>query len=99
MSTICFWLNNCVFPRETMQFPQSMVYNSFNLTRCDHTDKVDSDRMMIGYADTFIDEGYDDMETVGDMTFEDLMFVPMKSGHAQRTLKTSANSCSTYRNK
>ena len=31
MAAIEFWLNNCVFPTETMQFPQSLVKNAFNL--------------------------------------------------------------------
>ena len=31
MAAIEFWLNNCVFPRETMQFPQSLVTNAFHL--------------------------------------------------------------------
>ena len=32
MATISFWLNSCVFPRETMQFPNRLVANAFNLT-------------------------------------------------------------------
>jgi hypothetical protein len=32
MSVISFWLNCCVLPRETMQFPHRLVANAFNLT-------------------------------------------------------------------
>ena len=40
------------------------------------------------YADQFIGEGYDDMETVCEMNFEDLMLIEgMKRGHARRSLK------------
>ena len=52
MATICFWLNNCVLPRETMQFPQSLICNSFNLTHCDHGDEPSSRRVMIGFSGT-----------------------------------------------
>lgn len=32
-ATVNFWLNSCVFPRETMQFPQRLVANAFHLTQ------------------------------------------------------------------
>jgi len=32
MSTVNFWLDTCVLPRETMQFPKRLVANAFNLT-------------------------------------------------------------------
>ena len=31
MAAIDFWLNNCVFPTETRQFPQSLIANAFHL--------------------------------------------------------------------
>ena len=50
MATICFWLNHCVLPRETMQFPHSLICNSFNLTHCDHDNTPRN--MMIGFSGT-----------------------------------------------
>jgi hypothetical protein len=32
MAAVNFWLNSCVLPRETMQFPNRLVANAFNLT-------------------------------------------------------------------
>ncbi len=32
MAAINFWLNHCVFPTETMQFPHRLVTNAYNLT-------------------------------------------------------------------
>ena len=32
MAAVNFWLNSCVLPRETMQFPSRLVSNAFNLT-------------------------------------------------------------------
>ena len=31
MATINFWLNTCVFPTETLQFPHSLIANAFHL--------------------------------------------------------------------
>ena len=45
MAAINFWLNSCVLPRETMQFPHRLVSNAFNLT--------DNDReQVIGFSGT-----------------------------------------------
>ena len=51
MATICFWLNTCVLPRETMQFPRSLICNAFNLTHSDHPAKAQK-RTMIGFSGT-----------------------------------------------
>ena len=36
MAAINFWLNNCVFPAETRQFPQSLIANAFHLADNSH---------------------------------------------------------------
>jgi len=45
MAAIEFWLNNCVFPTETMQFPQSLVKNAFDLAN-------NQARQLIGFSGT-----------------------------------------------
>jgi hypothetical protein len=47
MAAVNYWLNSCVFPRETMQFPSRLVSNAFNLT-----DKHNPKGKVIGFSGT-----------------------------------------------
>eukprot|EP01035_Chromulina_nebulosa_P021325 gene21325-27629_t len=45
MAAINFWLNNCVFPSETIQFPQSLIANAFHIAN-------NSQGRVIGFSGT-----------------------------------------------
>lgn len=46
-----------------------------------------SEIRLVQYARKFVEEGYDDIETIAQMTFEDLLSIPgMKRGHARRAM-------------